>query len=192
MAAGSNEDVGDRPVDLVLLAGRLGLDDDGWPLAPLVDRIEARGIAVRVLCSALGNALDDPRVVAIPWLSRGWLKHLAVRRLRLDRGFKRPSVLHAVHEEMSAVALALAEAWRVPYIQTIDDFAALDGGLYVSRRWLRTVVASSAELASALVAELRFPADQVVVIPPGIAVESAAGSGRGMESPSDRRRRAAA
>lgn len=173
MAVGPNESIGDRPVDLVLLAGRLGLDDDGWPLTPLVDRIESRGIATRVLCSAVGNALEDPRVVEVPWLSRGWLKYLEVRRLQRGRGFARPSVLHAVHEEMSAVAVALAEAWRIPYIQTIDDFAALDGRLRISRRWLRTLVASSVELASALVAELRFPEDQVIVIPPGIAVESA-------------------
>ncbi|APW59450.1 glycosyltransferase family 4 protein [Paludisphaera borealis] len=173
MAAGADEDIGERPIEVILLAGRLGLDDDGWPLTPLVDRIESRGIAPRVLCSAQGKASDDPRIVEIPWLSRPWLKHLAVRRLRLDPTFKRPSILHAVHEEMSAVALDLAEIWRIPYIQTIDDFASLDEGLRLSRRWLRTVVASSAELAAALVAELHVPGERVVVIPPGITVENA-------------------
>jgi glycosyltransferase involved in cell wall biosynthesis len=161
----------DRPIAVALLAGRLGLDDDGWPLAPLVDRIEARGGEVRVICSSRSNAEPDPRVVEVPWLSRPWLRHLAVRRLRADSGIHRPSILHAVHEEMSHVALALAEAWRIPYIQTIDDFSPLDEGLRISRRWMRSVVASSAELAEALVAELGLPGEQVAVIPPGISVE---------------------
>jgi glycosyltransferase involved in cell wall biosynthesis len=183
VAAGADEGSGDRPVEVILLAGRLGLDDDGWPLSPLVDRIESRGIAPRVLCSAQGNALDDPRVVEVPWLNKGWLKNLAVRRLRLDPTFKRPDILHAVHEEMSAVALALAESWRIPYIQTIDDFATLDDGLRISRRWLRTLVASSSELADALIAELRIPSDRVEVISPGIVVGDAPARDGGWKVP---------
>jgi glycosyltransferase involved in cell wall biosynthesis len=171
VTGGADDDIDDRPVAVVLLAGRLGLDDDGWPLAPLVDRIEARGVEVRVICSSRSNASPDPRVVEVPWLARPWLRHLAIRRLRAESGINRPSILHALHEEMSHVALSLAEAWRIPYIQTVDDFAPLDEGLRISRRWMRSVVASSAELAEALVAELGLPVDQVVAIPPGISVE---------------------
>jgi len=168
----ADDDIDDRPIAVVLMAGRLGLDDDGWPLAPLVDRLEARGLEVRVICSSRSNATPDPRVVEVPWLSRPWLRHLAVRRLRADSGINRPSILHAVHEEVSHVALSLADAWRIPYIQTVDDFVPLDGGLRISRRWMRAVVASSAELAEALVVELGLPGEQVVVIPPGITVEN--------------------
>ncbi|AMV38514.1 glycosyltransferase family 4 protein [Planctomyces sp. SH-PL62] len=165
---------GDIPLDVVILAGRLGLDDDGWPLGPLLDRLEARGIAPRAICTSRADALDDPRVSAIPALGRRWLKGLAVRRVFQGRTVPRPAVLHAVHEETAETALAMAETWRIPYIQTVDDFLVAEDGLRISRRWLHTFVVSSEELRDVLVDELGVPADRALVIPPGVAVEPSA------------------
>ena len=47
----------DDVLEVVFLAGRLGRDDDGWPLVPLIDRLRSRGIHARVVC--LDRA--DPR-----------------------------------------------------------------------------------------------------------------------------------
>lgn len=158
-------------LDVLLLAGRLGLDDDGWPLGPLLDRLTIQGIAPRVLCASLGRSAAEERIVAMPSLNHRWLKHFAARGLLRDAEFKRPALLHSVHQEMAGTALALAESWGIPYIQTIDDFAVLDQGLRVSRRWLSALVVSSGELAEALVGTLSVPQDRVAVIPPGIAAE---------------------
>lgn len=182
------EEVNGAPVepdlDVLLLAGRPGLDDDGWPLAPLVDRLAARGIAPRVLRAALGPDDDDPRFVAMPALGRRWLKFLAARRLPRDAEFKRPRVLHAIHRGMASMALALAESWGVPYVLTVDDFSALEEGLRVSRRWLAALVVPGVELAEALVETLGAPAERVVVVPPGIVAESPLPrGGGGWESP---------
>lgn len=171
MAVEVNGDGGGPGLDVLLLAGRLGLDDDGWPLGPLLDRLATRGIAPRVLCASLGRAEAEERIVAMPSLNHRWLKFLAARRLPRDAEFKRPRVLHSVHQEMAETALALAESWGIPYVQTIDDFLVLDEGLRVSRRWLSALVVSSGELAEALVGTLAAPRDRVTVIPPGIAAE---------------------
>jgi len=163
-------DDGETPLDVVILAGRLGLDDDGWPLGPLLDRLEARGIAPRVVCTSRADAREDPRVLEFPALGRRWLKGLAVRRLFHNRAVSRPAVLHAVHEETAETALAMAETWRIPYIQTVDDFLVAEDGLRISRRWLYAFVASSEELRDVLVNDLGVPADQTVVVPPGLLV----------------------
>jgi len=163
----------ETPLDVAILAGRLGLDDDGWPLGPLLDRLERRGIAPRAICTARDDARDDPRVLEVPALGRRWLRGLAVRRLFQGRDVPRPAVLHAIHEETAEVALAMAETWRIPYLQTVDDFLVAEDGLRISRRWLRGFVVSSEELRDVLVDELGVPADRVTVVPPGAVVEDA-------------------
>ena len=54
---------GETPLDVVILAGRLGLDDDGWPLGPLLDRLEERGIAPRAGCTGRADDREDPRAL---------------------------------------------------------------------------------------------------------------------------------
>jgi len=159
------------PLDVVILAGRLGLDDDGWPLGPLLDRLERRGVAPRVVCTGRADQREDPRIVVAPALGRRWLKALAVRRVAGGRAAPRPAVLHALHEETADVALALAETWRVPYLQTVDDFLVAEDGLRISRRWLHAFIASSDELRDILTGELGVPLGSIAVIPPGVVVD---------------------
>ncbi len=154
----------------MFLAGRLGLDDDGWPLIPLLDRLALRGVMVRVVCVSRGNAAgDDPRVLELRGMGTRWLRSLAIRRLQREFGFEHARLLHVIHEEMEELALALADAWRMPYVQTVDDFAVLDRGVRLCRRWFRELVVTSSDLALGLADGLGFPADRISVISPGIA-----------------------
>jgi glycosyltransferase involved in cell wall biosynthesis len=160
----------DDVLEVVLLAGRLGLDDDGWPLVPLIDRLRNRGIQARVVCLDRGGSWGhDPRFVEFPALDNRWLRTFLLPRLRFEANFENPRLLHAVHVEMAEAVLALAELWRVPYVQTVDDFAALERGFRFSRRWFRRIIATSSELADDIVRALGFPADRVSVIPPGLS-----------------------
>src|SRR3954447_17423706 len=119
----------DDPMEVVLRAGRLGLDDDGWPLAPLLDRLEQRAIVPRVLCLSRGASPgQDPRFLEIPALANRWLRSFAIRRLRIEAGIVGPALLHALHDETADVALALADHWNLPYLQTVDDFGAIERG----------------------------------------------------------------
>jgi glycosyltransferase involved in cell wall biosynthesis len=102
------------------------------------------------------------------------LRSLAVRRFWLEsRGFE-PDVVHAVDDSMSSVALALSELGEIPYIQSVNRFSTLDDGLRLSRRWCRGIVASSQELATDLVNDLRVPAELITVILPGVVEPSSA------------------
>jgi glycosyltransferase involved in cell wall biosynthesis len=160
----------DDVLEVVLLAGRLGRDDDGWPLVPLIDRLRSRGILARVVCLDRGGSwAGDPRFVEFPALDNRWLRTFLLPRLRFEANFENPRLLHAVHVEMAEAALALAELWRVPYVQTVDDFAALERGFRFSRRWFRRIIATSSDLADDIVSALGFPADRVSVIPPGLS-----------------------
>lgn len=161
--------------EIVFLAGRLGLDDDGWPVTVLMDCLERRGVLARVICLSRGSYPGgDHRLLEFPALGSRWLKTLSIRRLQLEAGFEHPCVLHVLHEPMAAVGLALADSWRLPYVQTVDDFGILERGLKLSRRWFRGLIATSPELADELVQGLGFPADRISLIAPGVAPAPAA------------------
>ena len=40
----------------------------------------------------------------------------------MEAAIDHPCVLHVLHETMADRVLALAESWRLPYVQTVDDF----------------------------------------------------------------------
>jgi glycosyltransferase involved in cell wall biosynthesis len=156
-------------LEVVFLAGRLGLDDDGWPLVPLIDRLVSRAVLGRVVCVSRGTGTDgDSRVLEFPALGRRWLKSFSIWRYRLESEFDHACLLHVVHEEMAEVAVELAEARRLPYLQTVDDFAVLGRGLRLSRRWFRGLVVTSPDLAGDLASGLGVPPDRISVIPPGV------------------------
>jgi glycosyltransferase involved in cell wall biosynthesis len=71
---------------------------------------------------------------------------------------------------MSEVGLALADRWRVPYVQTIDDFPGAGDRLRISGRWCRGLIASGHDLAESLVRDWGIPARLLTVVHPGIAV----------------------
>ena len=155
---------------VLILAGRLNWHDGGWPLAPLLDRLERRGCHVQVLCLSRGNdLLDDPRAVEMPALGNRWLRTFAVRGLWSNGQLIRPDLLHVLHDEMGDVALALSETGSLPYVQTVSRFGTVGRGLRLSRRWCRRLVATSPDLAHELIEELGVPADRLAVIPPGMA-----------------------
>jgi glycosyltransferase involved in cell wall biosynthesis len=155
---------------VLILAGRLNSDGGGWPLTPLVDRLERRGCRVQVLCLSRGNdLLDDPRVVELSALENRWLRTFAIRGLWSDERLERPDLLHVVHDEMDDVALDLAENAHLPYIQTVSRFGTVARGLRLSRKWCRRLIATSSDLAEDLIEELGVPQDRLAVIPPGIA-----------------------
>ena len=69
---------------------------------------------------------------------------------------------------MADAVLALAELWRVPYVQTVDDFAALERGFRFSRRLVSPDHRNQLRPGRRHRAPLGFPADRVSVIPPGL------------------------
>jgi glycosyltransferase involved in cell wall biosynthesis len=156
-------------IKILFLTSRFDVDDAGWPLTPVLDRLEKRGFQVRVLCRSKGLAQSaDSRAVEVPGLGNRWLRALAVRRLRPDGFLERPDLMHIMHDEMVDVALSLSENEQIAYVQTIADFSSVERGLRVSRRWCRRLVATSVDLAEAMARGLGIPDDTIVVIQPGI------------------------
>jgi glycosyltransferase involved in cell wall biosynthesis len=154
---------------IIFLAGRLGSLGDGWPLSRLVDRLERRAVRCRIVCHSRGRWPEvDPRVIQLPGLGNRWLRPLAIRRLRLEGQLEGACLLHVLHDDLAAAGLALAEELALPYVLTIDDFATLERGLKLSRRYFRGLVATAAELATDLVDVLGFPAEAISLIAPGI------------------------
>jgi glycosyltransferase involved in cell wall biosynthesis len=155
---------------VLILAGRFNWQDGGWPLAPLLDRLERRGFRVQVLCLSKGGDLhDDPRALELPALGNRWLRTFAVRGLWSHGELERPDLLHVVDDEMGDVALALSETAHLPYVQTVSRFGTVARGLRLSRRWCRGLVATSPDLAREMIEELGVPGDRITVVPPGMA-----------------------
>lgn len=156
-----------RPI--LLLADRLGLHDDGCSIRPFLDRLAGHGLAPQVLCvEAAGEAAADPRVVESPGLGRFWRLPLAVRGLRFGETLPVPELLHVLQSRMREAGLAVAEHWGLPMVLTVDEFVPPDGGLRLSRRWCRRLVATSRELADDLRERLGVPDRMVAVVNPGI------------------------
>jgi glycosyltransferase involved in cell wall biosynthesis len=154
---------------VLLLAGRLGVHDDGWSIRQFLDRLESLGVTAKVICvEAAGEAAADPRVVACPGLGHRWRQPFAVRGLRLGERLDRPDLLHVLQSVVSEAGLAVAEHWGLPYVQTVDEFVPPGSRLRVSRRWCRRLVASSRELADDLRTHLGVPPRRISVINPGI------------------------
>lgn len=154
---------------ILILAGRLDRYDSCWPLAPWLDRLEARGCQAQVLCVSKGTGLTaDPRGFELPALGSRWLRGFAARSVWDDVRIERPDLLHVVHDEMMEVAPAISEVARLPYIQTVADFRTLERGLRLSRRWCRHLVATGPDLAAELIEGLGVPPERIAVIPPGI------------------------
>lgn len=160
------------PRSILLLTGRLKAHDDGRPLLAMADRLSAYGFSVQVLCTSMWSGSDaDSRVIERPGLGRRWLRPLAVRGLRPgDGSLRQPDLVHVLTMKMSAVGLALAERWQVPYVQTVDDFLSSSDRLRLSRRWCKGLIAASRDLADDLAQGWGIPADLVSIVHPGIAV----------------------
>ena len=159
-----------RPLRSVLLvADRLGVHDDGWSVAPFLDRLEGQGLDAQMLCiEAAGDAATDRRVVGCPGLGIRWRLPLAVRNLRFGERLNRPALLHALHGRLGEATLAIAEHWGIPYVLTLDEFLPPHGRLRVSRRWCRRLIATSRELADELGTQLHIPAERIVLVNPGL------------------------
>ena len=159
---------------LLFLDGR-PKDDSSWPLAPLLDRLERHGFEIQVLCiSKKEDLAGDPRALEIPVFWTGLLRAFAARRIWAESRLERPDLLHVLHADLFDVALGLSELGQVPYVQTVADFATIERGLRLSRRWCRRVIATSPDLAAELAQELGIPAEGIALVPHGIPAQPAA------------------
>ena len=162
-----------EPIKVLIVAGRLNRHDGGWPLGPLIDRLERRGCVVQIVCLAEGGVpADFRRVVELRALRNRWLRSFALRSVWTNSPLERPDVLHAVDDEMGDVVLAFAETTGLPYYQTVSRFETIARGLRLSRRWCRGIVATSPDLGQSLIDELSVPAERIAVIPPGLATHA--------------------
>jgi glycosyltransferase involved in cell wall biosynthesis len=76
-----------------------------------------------------------------------------------------------VHDELVGLALTVAEAARLPYVQTVSGFGSMERGLRLSRSWCRRLVAASPDLVADLVVELGIPASIIALVPQGIPAQ---------------------
>ncbi len=157
-------------IKILILAGRLDADDAGWPLTPLLDRLERRGLQLQVLCLSKGIvAMADTRAVDVPALGNRWLRALAARRLWSEGLLQRPHMMHVVDDEMVEVALALSENNQIPYVQTVAGFGSVERGLRLSRRWCRSPGGDQSRSRRGHDdRDWGFPTDRITIIPPGI------------------------
>jgi glycosyltransferase involved in cell wall biosynthesis len=161
--------MGEPARTLLLLAGRLDAQGEIDTMRSFLDRLRRRGVSARLLCVSAGEGTTgDDRFVECPQLGQRWQLGLAVRRLRLNDAPRRPELLHVLHSSMGGAGLAIAEHWRVPYIQTVDEFLGARERLRLSRRWCRKLVAVSRELASDLEENFCVPPDLISIASPGI------------------------
>ena len=156
---------------LLLLAERLESQDALDSVRNLLDRLQQLGLNANLLCiSVPDTGVEDDRIIECPRLGHRWQTGLAVRSLRLHERPRRPELLHILDPSMAGVGLWIAEHWRLPYIQTVDEFLGPQDRLRLSRRWCRKLLANSDELAYDLETHYGVPSDWISVAYPGIAV----------------------
>ena len=92
--------------------------------------------------------------------------------------------MHVLSTGMAEAGLEIAERWRIPYLQSVEDFPLRGTKLRVSRPWCRGFVVPNRELASALTREFRVPGRSIHEIAGGIeATEGEAGTAESSRVP---------
>jgi glycosyltransferase involved in cell wall biosynthesis len=164
---------------VVLIADRVANPDQIRSVTALVDRLARRGWSARVICSYWGDP-DHPRVevTEAPGLGDGFRRHWAIRGLRDDDGFPTPELLHVLQSRMAPAGLEIAERWRVPYLQGIEEFLPPGARLRLSRMWCRGLIATSRELSADLIRNCGVPAGSVRIVHRGIATAESFGKTR--------------
>ncbi|WP_422930979.1 glycosyltransferase family 4 protein [Singulisphaera sp. PoT] len=160
---------------ILLLAGRLGTHYADGPLDAILDRLEHAGMSVQVLCTSNeGDGDEGDRIIECPGLGVRWQMALAIRRLRLDESIHRPDLLHVIHTEAAPAGLAIAEHWRLPYLQTVDEFLGPHDRLRLSEKWCRRLVPVTSELSHDLSQQFGVPASLMTTIGMGLDVRPVA------------------
>lgn len=169
---------------LLLLTGRMDAHGELGAILEFVDRLGRFGISATVLSVSRGEGVPtDPRVVECPGLGNRWQQAIAVRRLRLGEALDRPDLLHVLQMGMAPAGLALAEHWRLPYIQTVDEFLRPRDRLRLSRGWCRKLVAVSGELADDLRGNYGVPDGLLAVVCQGLSCPGEACADSGDRTP---------
>ena len=140
---------------ILLLAGRLAAWADARHLRPLVDCLGRLGFGVEVVCLSGGSILGCACApLEYPGLANRWRQAWNSRRLRAVLSPQRPDLLHVLHPDLTRAGVSLAEHWRIPYVQTVNEFLPPGGRLSLSPRWCRAILAGSRDLADDLVRRL--------------------------------------
>jgi len=155
-------------IKILILAGRLDRSYGDGALGTWLDRLEQRGLQIQVLCRASDLNSSDPRLIESSSLGNRWLRGRAIRHLRSAGRLQHPDMIHLIDGEMVELALALSQDHRLPYVQTVSTFAALERGLRISHRWCRRLIATNDDIAHAMPHDLGISAEHISVIPPGI------------------------
>jgi glycosyltransferase involved in cell wall biosynthesis len=145
-----------RDVDAGLLRG----------IERLASRLAGHGFAARVLCTS--GAGDHEAVVEAPALASRWWRPWVARRLADAGRFALPHLLHGLGTETADIVLDLAEAWRRPYLVSIDEFLEPGTRLRFSRKWCKGIAVPCRDLAHELVGQLLIPREWVEVVPPAV------------------------
>lgn len=154
---------------ILLLSGRLGARQHGGPIRAFVERLATQGIGAQVLCLDDEEGADaDERIVECPGLVHRWRQALAIRRLGIGGAIRTPDLVHVLDSSVGSAGLALAEHWRLPYVQTIEEYLGPRERLRLSRRWCRGLVVVGEELAKDLVTSFGVPRSFLSVIAPAI------------------------
>jgi glycosyltransferase involved in cell wall biosynthesis len=154
---------------VVLLADRITNSDQAGTVREYIDRLGDRGLAARIVCASWSGSPRAKLVIEeCPGLGDRWQLTWALRSLRRPEGTVMPSLLHSLQARVAPAALEIAERWKVPYLQGIEEFLPLGSRLRLSRRWCRGLVAASRELGDDLNRNFGVPADWVRVVHRGL------------------------
>ena len=156
------------PLEVLWVTGRVSAAR-ARRLDRLADRLEDRGISLRVL--AIG--LDDPRSAGerssmAPGLGVGWRRVWTCRQLTGRAGLARPHLIHAIDTEAHEPSRLLAARWDLPYILGISDFMPPGGRARQNWGRCRAVLAADSELALDLIQHQGFPGRLVRVVLPAV------------------------
>lgn len=154
---------------IVLLVDRVASADQVGSIKALVGRLGRRGFAARVVCSAwAAPSREGLDVEECRGLDRLWQLAWSLRSLPPPVGPASPALIHALQAGMAPAALEIAERWRIPYLQSVEEFRPPGSRLRLSRRWCRGLIATSRELGDDLIRDFGVPGGLIRVVHRGI------------------------
>ena len=165
----------DKPLKVLLLAGRFEVRGSSARTLHLAEHLPSRGIEPRLVCIDAcrvdPDRLANYSVLAQPMLDMPIFDRFYRQFLYRDHADDPPDLIHIQWRGMLPLGRWLANKFQRPYILTVHDYLGPKEVFRFDQKWGRSIVAVSESVRDELLSRTKLSRDLVTVIHSGVPVD---------------------
>lgn len=165
----------DKPLKVLLLAGRFEVRGSSARTLHLAEHLPARSVQPKLVCIDACR-VDPDRIanyslVSQPMLDVPIFDRFYRQFLYRDHADDPPDLIHIQWRGMLPLGRWLANKFQRPYILTVHDYLAPKEAFRFDRQWGRKIVAVSESVRDELLKQTQLSSDLVTVIHSGVPLD---------------------